>query len=163
MTVSTVTTAAGPSTTHLAVSGTVPSSAQDSESSQQGSQKSQSSQSSQDAANVNELQMMMVGGRDTIEKMVEPMAEKLAEDIKVTGSFYKHRGRCKLCGWQAFGYDEGVKELVKRHALQHWRDLAAGECGQSSVPEQLQGGPPGGQEQQQGEQQKPEQQKQKTT
>jgi hypothetical protein len=77
---------------------------------------------------VQELLKKMVGGEKAVEKMCESKAGEQVEKIKLIGSHYRTRGRCKRCGWQTFQFDDGqVEPLVKTHALVHWPDMMAEE------------------------------------
>lgn len=104
---------------------------------------------------VEELEKKMLGGSEKIKQAVEGQAEQLVEIITLKGSSFTHRGRCKKCGWQSFQMDEGAaKDMVKQHALSHWRELMAEKLGQAAgmqEPHQPQGQPlPGQQTKKQG-------------
>jgi hypothetical protein len=37
---------------------------------------------------------------------------------------FSHRGYCTKCGWQSYQHSAaGVREVVGRHVMVHWRDV----------------------------------------
>lgn len=102
MTVSTVTTALGPSTSHLAVAGTVPLTAH------------------------HEVEMKEQQEDKQQDEKMNSVLEKLVDSQPLQGSGFKYVVRCTKCGWQTLQQDEDAgKKLVLQHAQIHWPEIQA--------------------------------------
>lgn len=124
MTVSPVSTVAGPSTTHKAVAGTVPLAA---------AYQNEEAEMKQDDEKKKQQD----------EKM-NSVLEKLVDTQPLQGSAYKFISRCKKCGWQTMQQDQDSgKKLVTQHAQSHWPEIQAAMAAAESGGGQPTGSHPG--------------------